>query len=234
MKNIEICFSPDLMDRFDVNGKDVVVVDILRATSCITTGIASGVKSIRPVLDLEEAREFMKQGYLGAAERNGAKVDDFDIGNSPFSYMEDRANGNKVVISTTNGTVAIHKSKGANCVLISSFLNLTATANYLLDSPNDLIIVCSGWKGRVNFEDSIFAGALYSKLKHKYETNCDSVLIALSLWENAQNNLLETIKQSAHVQRLKNIGIEKDIDFCCQIDKFSCVAVLKEEEIVLA
>ena len=232
MKNIEICFSPDLMDRFDVKGKDVVVVDILRATSCITAGIASGVKSIRPVLDLEEAREFMKQGYLGAAERNGAKVDDFDIGNSPFSYMEKSCLGKKVVISTTNGTVAIHKSKEANRVLIASFLNLSAVANFFLNSSNDLIIVCSGWKGRVNFEDSIFAGALYSMLKTNYETNCDSVLISELLWENAKSDLFAIVKKSAHVQRLKKIGIEKDIKLCCEIDKYSIIPVLEGEEII--
>ena len=74
MKNIATCLSPELIHLFDLKGKVVVVVDILRATSCMVTGLAHGIKSIKPVATLDECRELGQKGYITAAERGGEKV----------------------------------------------------------------------------------------------------------------------------------------------------------------
>ena len=85
MKNIEVCLSPELIHLFDLKGKTVVVVDILRATSCMTTAFAHDLQSMKPVATLEECKDLKQEGYYIAAERGGEKVAGFDIGNSPFS-----------------------------------------------------------------------------------------------------------------------------------------------------
>ena len=103
MRTIEVCLSPELIHQHELEGKVVVVVDIFRATSCIVTGLAHGVPAIKPVAEVDEAFKFQKEGFLAAGERGGQKVEGFDLGNSPFEYMEDRMKGQKVVISTTNG-----------------------------------------------------------------------------------------------------------------------------------
>ena len=95
MPKVEVCFSPDLIERYSLDEKIVVVVDILRATSCMTSGIAHGVASIIPVATLEECKELQQAGYIAAAERGGQKVDGFDLGNSPFSYMNPEYTGQK-------------------------------------------------------------------------------------------------------------------------------------------
>ncbi|HSZ24393.1 MAG TPA: 2-phosphosulfolactate phosphatase, partial [Cytophagaceae bacterium] len=69
MKNVEVCLTPDLVKTYGVENKIVVVVDILRATSCMTTALANGIKSITPVATVEECRELKEKGYLAAAER---------------------------------------------------------------------------------------------------------------------------------------------------------------------
>ena len=48
MKTIDVCVSPELMHLYDVSDRTVVVVDILRATSCMVTAFAHGVQSITP------------------------------------------------------------------------------------------------------------------------------------------------------------------------------------------
>ena len=50
MKNIEVCLSPELIHLFELEGKTVVVVDILRATSCMTTAFAYNISSMKPVV----------------------------------------------------------------------------------------------------------------------------------------------------------------------------------------
>ncbi|BDD08896.1 putative 2-phosphosulfolactate phosphatase [Fulvitalea axinellae] len=233
--NIEVCASPDLSGLFDLEGKVAVVVDILRATSCMTAGIAEGVSAIRPVSDLEVCRGLMSEDYVGAAERNGAKVDGFDIGNSPFSYMDPEMKGAKVAVTTTNGTVAIERSKSAERIIIGSFLNLSSVASYVRKLGLDVVIVCAGWKGRPNLEDTLFAGALAEKLAGNYESSCDSLLMAKVLWEKAKLDLSALVYKSAHVARLKRLNIGKDIELCMEIDRYGVVPEVNAEgEIVKA
>jgi 2-phosphosulfolactate phosphatase len=233
MKTLDVCLSPDLMHLYDVKGKAVVVVDILRATSCMTTAFAHGVSSIRPVAEVEESRALREQGYLVAAERGGEKVAGFDLGNSPFEYMDESLRGKKIGVTTTNGTRAISLSKGASQLLVGSFLNLQAVAEQLNQQEQDVLIVCAGWQGHVNLEDTLFAGALAEQLTAKFTRACDSTLSAIALYHTAKNIMLAFLQNSSHVQRLKGLGIEKDIEFCLQHDLYDVVPVLKNDELVL-
>ena len=89
-KQVGVCLTPTLIEQFDVKDSIVVVIDVLRATSSMCAGLHSGVRSITPVLEVEACRKYREKGYLIAAERNGEKIKGFDIGNSPYSYMEKR------------------------------------------------------------------------------------------------------------------------------------------------
>lgn len=232
MRKLDVCLSPELIHLYDLHGKIVVVVDILRATSCMTTGIAEGVASIRPVATLEECSALKEQGYFTAAERGGQKVAGFDIGNSPFSYMEDQFKGAKIAVTTTNGTLSITKSKSADQIIIGSFLNLTAVAQYILRYDQDVIILCAGWQGRVNLEDTLFAGALVETLGLSYEVECDAAQAALVLYKAAKSDMEKFLSASSHVQRLKNFNIGKDITFCLTIDEYDTVPILRDNELV--
>src|SRR5690606_21598926 len=88
-----------------------VVIDIFRASSSICYGIHNGAEAIIPVLTVEECIKYNSNGFLLAAERNGAVVEGFAIGNSPFSYTEDKVRGKTIVLTTTNGTRSIQLSK---------------------------------------------------------------------------------------------------------------------------
>ena len=61
---------------------------MLRATSAICTAMEHGVGEIIPVATLEEARAYKEQGHIVAAERGGQIAEGFDMGNSPYSYMD--------------------------------------------------------------------------------------------------------------------------------------------------
>ena len=234
MKTIDVCLSPDLIHLFDVRNKIVVVVDILRATSCMTTGMAYGVKSIKPLSSLDACREMKSQGYYIAGERNGDKVDGFDLGNSPFDYMSDELKGKRIAVTTTNGTVAIEKSHGADEIVIGSFLNISAIADYLRKGDKDVLIFCAGWKGKVNMEDSLFAGALVEMLQNDFANECDAPLIVQAAYQDMSHNLSALVQSSSHAKRLQRLNVYDDIEYCIKIDEYNVVPVIRDGEIVLA
>lgn len=233
MRTIEVCLSPELIHQHDLKGKVVVVVDVFRATSCIVTGLANGLKSIRPVGEIEECTALGEKGYLTAGERGGQKVAGFDMGNSPFEYQDDAIKGKKVAISTTNGSQAIIKSKGAAQILIGAFLNLESLTVYLLQLSQNVIIHCAGWKGTVNLEDTLFAGALIDECEEELTPRGDSAMLAHQLYIANHENLLGLAMQSSHAERLQNFGIEEDLEFCMEDSKYQVVPKLVGEDLVI-
>jgi 2-phosphosulfolactate phosphatase len=226
-KKIEVCMTPELIHLNELEGKIVVVVDILRATSCMTTALANGVQGIIPVATLEECKSYKDNGFICAAERGGEPVKGFQLDNSPFSYLDEKLKGKTIAVTTTNGTLAITKSLDADEVLVGSFLNLSSIANYLRSKLNNVIIHCAGWKGQVNTEDTLYAGALISLLEESFDVVGDGAQLAQNLYESNKANLLAVVESSGHAKRLAKFNILDDIKFCLEIDKYNLVPILK-------
>lgn len=223
MKTIDVCLSPDLMHLYDVRDRTVVVVDVFRATSCMTTAFAHGVQSITPHADLEECKAMSAQGFITSGERDGMKPEGFDKGNSPFEYMGEDIRGKRIAFTTTNGTQAIHKAMGAQRIVLGAFLNLSAVADDIAAAGNSVLVICSGWKGRVSLEDALFAGALVERLQSRFEIECDSPRAARDLYTLAKGDLRGYLDTAAHVKRLARLNVVKDIDFCLTHDKYPVV-----------
>jgi 2-phosphosulfolactate phosphatase len=233
MKNIDVCLTPELLHLHSIDNTIVVVTDIFRATSCMVTGFAYGVGSIIPVATVEECREYQLHGYTAAAERDAKKVEGFDLDNSPFSYMDERLIGTKIAMTTTNGTLSIAKAKtNAVKVLVGAFLNLNAIISYLKTQQYDVLLLCAGWKGRVNLEDTLFAGAVVEGLKEHFSVKEDSAIMAMRTYQQAQHDMLGYLANSSHVRRLQGLGIQKDIAYCLQKDLYDVVPVLRGNELV--
>ncbi len=233
MRTIDVCLSPDLMHLYDVQDKTVVVIDILRATSCMTTAFAHGIDSIKPFAELEACQAMKSHGYFTAGERNGEKVVGCDFGNSPFEYMSEEVRGIKIAFTTTNGTQAIAKSAGAREIIIGSFLNLCAVTEYLRNGSNNILAVCAGWKGKVNLEDTLYAGALVEQLQGLLKPDCDAPIAAQHLYLAAKPDLVKFLSTSSHVQRLARLNIHKDIEFCLTPDQYDVVPRLIDDELRL-
>ncbi|TAF32750.1 MAG: 2-phosphosulfolactate phosphatase [Cytophagales bacterium] len=233
MRTLDICFTPELLHLYNLEQKAVVIVDILRATSCMVTGLAHGAEYLIPVSSIEACKTLQKQGYVAAAERNGEIVAGFDLGNSPFDYQKFALSGAAIALTTTNGTLAIEKSKAAAEVLIGAFLNISALAEYLKSSVhNEVLIVCAGWKGNFNLEDTLFAGALVTLLTPHFGLASDSALAAQYLFKAAEADMLGFLKQSSHYKRLSRLNIKEDIEFCLKYDVYNNIPVLKEAKLV--
>src|ERR1700754_3309113 len=167
-RGAHVCLTPALLPLYNVAEYIVVVIDIFRATSSICYGIENGAEAIIPVSQVEECSAYREKGldYLLAAERDGKVVNGFDFGNSPFSYTKEKVSGKTVVLTTTNGTHALHLSRKAKKIVIGSFLNLTALCDWLKTQNDNILLVCAGWKNNFNLEDTLFSGAVVEQLKH--------------------------------------------------------------------
>lgn len=223
MAKIDVCLTPELLPLFNLEDKVVVVIDILRATSCMVTAFAHGISEILPVATLDESATYGQLGYITAAERNGLKMQGFDLDNSPFSYMDPVLYGKRICMTTTNGTKAIIQSARAKKVVIGAFLNFKAVCDYLYLRNLDVVLVCAGWKGQVNAEDTIFAGAVTDFLKDSFLIGNDSALIARDLYLHKKDQLLDFLRESSHFQRLNRLKIYKDIEFCLQHNVYDCL-----------
>ncbi len=233
MNLFDVCLTPELLPLHQLDNSIVVVTDIFRATSCMVTGLAHGIESITPVATVEECRRLQHQGYIAAAERNAEKVEGFDLDNSPFSYMDERLMGSKIAMTTTNGTLAISKARtGAVKVMVGAFLNLGALAAQLRSEPYDVLVLCAGWKGKPNLEDTLFAGALAESLKNEYMIQEDGALMAQRLFLQGKDNLLSFVSNSSHVRRLQRLGIHRDIAYSLQTDLYDVVPVLRGSSLV--
>ncbi|PJJ47941.1 2-phosphosulfolactate phosphatase [Hymenobacter chitinivorans] len=236
MPSVDICFSPELLPLYRLEGKVAVVVDILRATSSIVTALAAGVTDIVPCSELDECRAWAAAGYLTAAERDGRQAEGFDLGNSPFGYLDGvlPVRGRGVAITTTNGTRALHLSLAADAVIIGAFLNLAAVAEFVRAQNKDVVVVCAGWKGMFNLEDTVFGGALAERLAADFDTaSSDATLAALHLWQQAKPDLADYLLASAHVRRLNSLEANQDFEYCVQLDTHSVLPIWREGRLVV-
>ena len=217
VSQIELSLTPALYDWRTIKERHTTVaVDILRATTAICAAFFAGAKEIVPLDSLEPLEAYHAQGYLRAAERGGKKIGDAEYGNSPTEYLSSNLHGKRMAYSTTNGTVSILRGSDAERTLVGCFANIDTLTHLLIDKPQDLVILCSGWKNDFSVEDTLFAGALCRRLidSDKYNSKNDAVMMAMTLWDSCNNDPYSyCIRHASHVQRLIGFGAEQDILF---------------------
>lgn len=228
MKKLEVCLTPDLLQYYPPEGKIVVVIDIFRATTTMVSALANGIQSITPVATLDECRALQAKGYLSAAERGGEKPEGFDLGNSPLRHIEQDFSGQQLAMTTSNGTLAITRSKTADEIIIGAFINISAVVQYLKAQDKDILLLCAGWKGRVNLEDSLYAGALAHALAADTELSNDSAAMVHSMYQTHSADMATCLKAGLHYNRLLRLGRAEDIAFCLKKDVYNLVPVYNE------
>ena len=230
---LEVCLSPALLHLYDVKNSIVVIIDVLRATSTICTALYNGAARVIPVAAVDECISIGRElNAITAGERDGKIAEGLQHGNSPFEYPRSFVEGKTVVLTTTNGTKLLHMAKDAIQIVTGSFPNLSAVCDYLAAQGQPVILGCAAWKDRVNMEDTLFAGAVISRIKQHFNLNCDSALAAETLYHTAKNDLFGFMKQASHFQRLSRYGLEKDIRYCLTPDGANVLPVLRNGELV--
>ena len=237
--------------RRDLQDTACVVFDVLRATSTFVTALHNGAKAVIPVAEITEALALRQKqpDILLGGERNGVRIRaaqtggvDFNLGNSPREYTPEKVRGKTIVSTTTNGTRALRACAGAQTVLAASFLNLTATAQFIRQlQPAQIVLVCAGTRENIATEDMLAAGAMCEILdaplapfgRGEGVRLNDSVETALNAWRKAESNLLEVVSEAENARRLlATPELRDDVAFCLQQDKYPLVAKMETGAII--
>ena len=220
MYQITVCFTPIQFSSYSFEGNNAVAIDILRATTSICTAFMNGAKEVIPISTIDELKTHTGKEYIIAAERDGIKLDFADIGNSPYYFTKQAVEGKTIAYSTTNGTRTINLAAKCHKAAVGSFVNISALCRWLESGNRDVFLLCAGWKGRFNLEDSVFAGAVAQRLidTGKFTTICDSALAAMDLWSLAKSDLMGYIKKAAQNERLRKINSADVIPYCHMLD----------------
>ena len=240
---IDLSFSAGQFDDLQLRDKNVVVLDVLRASSTITVALNNGAREIIPVASIESAVKISGSLFgevtLRGGERNGKIIEGFNLGNSPLEYNETAVKGKSIIYCTTNGSVALAKSRYARMLVVGSFLNLTTVVDFIKEEKKDFLFICAGRLnsiGSFSLEDAVCAGMMIQKLTKDESLDLnlsDSVKAAHALYKSFGRSVLKMLKTSEHGKFLIEIGFADDLKICAAVDSVPVLPVQIENKIKL-
>lgn len=192
-----------------------IIIDVFRAGNTIISCLTNGADYVMPVARLSEAYHLQKKypdNFL-AGERKSYPPKGFDFGNSPSEASMINFEGKGVVLTTSSGTQGIVNAVGADEILIGTFANVTALAEYLHNTSTSIVtLVPMGFESREKAdEDECYAQFLKEKLEGKHP---DFSIVK------------EKILSSKGAQRLINIGKEADLSMGLMYDSSTIIPLL--------
>ena len=234
---IESFFTPNEIDDSLVKARTVAVIDVLRVCTTIAYAMSRGCETIIPVQSVEAATNLAasldKAVTLLGGEKEGKRIDGFNLGNSPSEYSAELVKGKTIILATTNGTGAISRSQAAKEVLIGSFVNMSSVVDYAQKEAIDrLTIVCAGKQGKFALEDAVCAGMLIERLSQDGDHILnDGAHAARLLYKLNEQSIPLFLRGCEHGRYLESLGFEKDLDICGRVDSLRILPIVKEGRI---
>ncbi len=201
-------------------GLPVVAIDTLRAATTAAAALAAGALAVRPVAGVDEAfalRDRLPGAVLGG-ERGMRPVPGFDAGNSPREYGRRLVRGREVVLTTTNGTLALARARSAKSVAFAALTTAPLAAQWLLDQDaQEALIVMSGTDGQFSYEDALTAGAIAALVP---DADLDDLLLtACAAFQARRRGLEGALRMTPHGVRLIEAGFEADIAIAARLGR---------------
>lgn len=205
MQKIHVLLKKEELDAQRLDGKVVIVLDILFATSSIVTAMAHGARDVIPKPDghaaLAEAGKHAEGSYVLSGELNADTLPGF-VHPTPKALLAEGLAGRTLIYCTTNGTVALAKSAGAAHVYAASLLNGKATVDHIAAQhpESTVLIVCSGSADNFNLEDFYGAGYLVSLFRRVATADFSDAALAAELLHDHTDGL--EVLRAARVGRM--------------------------------
>lgn len=240
MGKVHVIFKKeDVKEHMHLERKIVVVFDILLATSTISTVLAHGAQKVIPVLNETEARERYnmenKSDTILVGESGGKTIQGF-LDPDP-TLLQDKVEGKTVILSTTNGTVAIQKGKKAKKLYIGSLLNSKAVVTQILENyqGETILLIASGAGGVFNVEDFYGTGHflhnLLSMSNREWDLT-DPAYVAYQFFKKKKDESEQVLRYGAVGKMLTADGFRDAVDFAAEQDKYNIVPFLSGDVII--
>lgn len=216
MRKINVVTQKELVDSSLLGTCTAVVVDVYLATSTITYLLENNWSPVYAVKNTETALEIenrKKTPILLMGERNGKQIERFQYPDPTLICKAD-SEAKPAVICSTNGTVAIERSKMAKTLYASSLLNGHRVAEQIVlhDDGSSVVLICSGNAGRFSMEDFIGSGHIVNHLIKMGEFKLsDSAAVALEAYNNAKERNFEPLLDCETSHLLRRTGYSHTI-----------------------
>lgn len=233
-------FGPATLHSAELQGRLVVVIDVLRASSTIVVALANGARTVIPFDSTDEvitrSKSFERSEVILAGERKMRTVPGFDLGNSPSEFTPEMVGGRTILFSTSNGTSALLAIQGARDVLIGSFLNFSAVLAMVRSacrSGIDVALVCAGSDGQFALEDAVCAGHFVRGMTKRLANVAlnDAARIASLADRRYAADLRRVFEESSHGRALADAGYGEDLLLCASVDTHPVVPVYADRQI---
>jgi len=217
----------------DISGYVCGVIDVIRATTTMSVLIAKGCKEI--IIAENKTRAFLYgkifKDYLLCGEEGGVPPKGFDFGNSPLEYSKMDLEGKGIVLKTTNGTKSFFKTLQSKNSFIVALVNISYVCDVLISEAEKnnagILLLCSGEKGKIAFDDTYVAGMAVKKImeKRKDIEISDSANLVLNSAEFEKDSYA-ALKKSTSYRSLIKIGLGEDIKICSLLDLYKTTGKL--------
>lgn len=237
---VDVFLTGQSVQPGDVANRTAIVLDVFRASSTIITALQHRARSVVPVAEIGDASELSRQldpsTFVLGGERGGIKVEHFHLGNSPLEYTPEAVSGKTVILTTTNGTLALSRARTATHLIVGGFLNAKAALAFAQEQDLPLAIICAGWRGKFSLEDTLCAGRLLDELwQHTPPSDASDTARAVhTLYQHDKDALTDVLTRSNHGQRLVGLGHSDDVAYCLEKDTVPVVPVFRESRLILA
>lgn len=223
-RTVRVFMLPQLIGQQTL-AENVVVIDVLRASTTICAALKNGATTVVPFLEIDEADRFKTKkietndsSVLTGGERGGIQIEGFDFGNSPFEYVGERVSGRTIAFTTTNGTKAMNVCRQSSNVLIGAFCNFSDVAR-ALSNCEQIDLICAGTNGEITLEDCAFAGMVADHFSNQTNVDLnDQAAICRQLWRESAPDLEGALKNSTGGRNLVRLKKSADVEFAAKID----------------
>lgn len=210
-----------------------IMVDALRASTTITLAL-DNFNRIIPCFSPEEAFELKdKIGGVLAGEREGKKIDGFDIGNTPVGLKDYNCDEDTLILTTSNGTRILENMNST--VLVGSMINAKAVGERSIElSTEHIDVVMAGVRGKFAIDDFLASGEILHWIcENLEEYELSEYAKAAILASRNYESLKEAFMNSRSAKRLIELDYEDDVELCCKKNISDNVAIYEKNELKL-
>lgn len=230
MPSLHVLFKKEDLDPARLEGKVVIVLDVLFATSTIVHAFGQGINCIWPAMDAEDATRIAAtlQSPRLAGEYLANALPGFSPA-TPLALAATGVDGATLVYATTNGTVALNNAAAAAHVYVGALLNGAAVVAHVcrVHPGAGVLLVCSGSMNRFNLEDFYGAGHIASHFeKYGGYSMTDAALAALLFHRGCD---AATALGASRVGRLmRSHDMQDEVDCAARFDVMDVVPELHQ------
>jgi 2-phosphosulfolactate phosphatase len=228
MPKLHVLLKREELDPARLEGKVIIVLDILFATTTMVHALAEGVSRIHPVRSREEGMQ-VAEGVARcvlAGEHLARPIPGFEAA-TPMALAAVGLSGSEMVYCTTNGTQALVAVAHAAHVFVGSMLNGKALVEHVVAQhpAASVLIICSGSLDRFNLEDFHGAGHLISHFTRLGEyAMTDAAIAALHAYRGSDT------RTALHASRVGRMMVSHDlgseVDYASSHDTLDVVPTL--------